>query len=231
MRKCTYKRPPGFVDPFLEPPQPVEEVPRPPRSSQLSSAHVNRVRSMKQTRVSSLSSIGENDSLDTSQKSKSRRSEKGQDDYDEYADAFEEDEEANKRASASSRDADVERDYDGQEEDDEFYSEASEERIKVDLITINRKVRVVKDMEPTDGKSKTHAVLFMDATVQCWMLDKEDVVISVFTLPDADNPESIEAEAEIDLQDLSAIRGGVAADSESDSLGENISMINNMLRY
>jgi hypothetical protein len=103
---------------------------------------------------------------------------------------------------------------------------------------------VVKDVEPKDGQSKSNIIFFLDATVQCWMLDKEDVVISVFTLPDAANPESIEAEAEIDLQDLSAIRGGVAADSESDSVGENksirymysqilllINRINNIYRY
>eukprot|EP01036_Dinobryon_divergens_P029046 gene29046-38093_t len=216
MRKCNYKRPPGFVDPFLEPPQPVEVVQQPPKS-QLSSAHVNRVRSMRQMRATSLSPIGENDSMATSQKSRSRRSVKGKDDNDEYGDAFEDDDEGNTRAPSRG----AEGDYDGQEEDDEFYSETSEERIKIDLITLNRKVRVVKDVEPTDGQSKSNIIFFLDATVQCWMLDKEDVVISVFTLPDAANPESIEAEAEIDLQDLSAIRGGVTADSESDSLGEN----------
>ena len=211
MRQVTYTRPPDFVDPFTQPPPPVEEKPR-PKKPQLSFAHVNRVRSMKQSKNS------ENQSVE-------RR--ENDDDNNNYGETFEADDDDGDKRLGNEMDGD----FDEEENDDEFYSETSDDRIRMDLIAIQRKVRIVEDVEPKEGDSKSNLVYFLDATVQCWMLDKEDVVISVTTIPSPEKPESIEAEAEIDLQDLSAIRGGVAADSESDSAGETASNKSSSLSF
>jgi len=225
MRQVNYKRPPGFVDPFAMRPV-IEEVQLPPKKPHVSYAHVNRIRLVKQMSASrsTVSANGDGQLYEESEASPSnQRHSRGKADneyYDFENDAFEDDDDSKGKYRIKPFVNDSQNDdYDGEEYDEE----RSEDHVRVELITTQRKVRVVEDMETEVGGPKSSTIYFLDAVVQCYMMDKTDVVISIETIPNVVKTTSMSCEAEIDLQDLSAIRGGVGVEMGSETSVESAS--------
>jgi len=226
MRQVNYKRPPGFVDPFAMRPV-AEEVKLPPKKPHVSYAHVNRIRLVKQMSASrstvSANREGRSNEGSVTSPSNQRRGKSDNEYYDFENDVFEDDDTSDERKGSFRVKSYLNDSQSDEYENDDDEEEGSADHVRVELVTTRRKVRVVEDFEPEDGETKSNSVYFLDATVQCYMMDKTDVVISIETIPDDVKTTPITCDAEIDLQDLSAIRSGVGAEMNSDTSVESAS--------
>ena len=234
MREVSYKRPPGFVDPFApapsssEPPRRGSKVPKQEAGGGvgskdgLSSAHVNRVRNIKSERSSITKhshSKGSKDSPTTNAHNHHKM--RSVDPLASGRSSGEGSRERHRaRVESGAEDAQFYEGDDFEEEGEDDF--ADEDEFKELLAEVHREIRVSEEtmhnaqhrghrnhgQHVVGGSAADElklSIYLASAEVRCWLVNGDVIVLSAMLTEEEGR--SLAAEAEISLEDLAVLRG------------------------
>jgi hypothetical protein len=199
MRRCPYKRPKGFFDPYAKVEEP-ESLSSKSLAKKQSAAHINRIKeiSVGESGKHNKSTINTKNPVLSKHGSKTNVNDSLQKEHRGFGEDFDNSHKLdglgqNSHLTSSSL----------LEQSSEFLYEK-----KLELAVLNREVRVEYDGPYNDAKGP-HPIgaSYYAFNLKCWLVDESSLVISAITEDAMEAGGVIDTEAEIEVEDLAYFKG------------------------